>query len=197
MIDTSEVSGRMAFSRTSRSTMPFCCTGRYVMSKPSSPNLRHESRTHLCSCKENEPQRDSKTVDMHRLGCNDMFLLLLVEPSNSLDDHVVRLRGTRGENDVLLIGSDEVRDFLKTNIKKLTNKIPEPKRTCRACSTACSASQPYACVRLWGFPYWSVMNGNMASRTRGSVGVVAYHVLLSLAFFVPARTSHKPACPDR
>jgi hypothetical protein len=43
----------------------------------------------------------------------------------------------------------------------------------RASSTAASASQPYACVRLWGLPYCSVKRGIMRSRTRGSIGVVA------------------------
>jgi hypothetical protein len=48
----------------------------------------------------------------------------------------------------------------------------------RAISTALSASQPYACVRLWGFPYWSVKNGSMASKTLGSTGVVAFEFQL-------------------
>ena len=40
-------------------------------------------------------------------------------------------------------------------------------------STTPSDSQPYMCVRLCGFPYCSTKWGIMASRTRGSIGVVA------------------------
>ena len=43
----------------------------------------------------------------------------------------------------------------------------------RASSMESSASQPYMCVRLCGFPYCSTKWGIMASRTRGSIGVVA------------------------
>ena len=37
-----------------------------------------------------------------------------------------------------------------------------------ACSIAASLSQPYACVREWGFPYWLIKKGIILSRTRGS-----------------------------
>ena len=43
----------------------------------------------------------------------------------------------------------------------------------RASSTASSLCQPYRCVRLCGLPNCSTKNGSMASRTRGSTGVVA------------------------
>ena len=50
MIETSEVSGRIASSSCFKSTNPFVFTGKYVTSKPSASNERHESSTHLCSC---------------------------------------------------------------------------------------------------------------------------------------------------
>ena len=51
---------------------------------------------------------------------------------------------------------------------------PIREATCsRARSTPASASQPYVWVREWAFPYCSVRKGIMASRTRGSMGVVA------------------------
>ncbi len=47
--------------------------------------------------------------------------------------------------------------------------------TCaRARSVASRASQPNACCLLWGLPNRSVKNGSIASRTRGSTGVVAW-----------------------
>src|SRR5690349_2560009 len=48
------------------------------------------------------------------------------------------------------------------------------RKTCvRACSTAFSLSQPYACERECGLPKRCVIYGNIASNTRGSVGLVA------------------------
>lgn len=49
-METRDVVGRMAASSSSREIIPFVCTGRYVISKPSSESFLHESRTHLCSC---------------------------------------------------------------------------------------------------------------------------------------------------
>ena len=46
----------------------------------------------------------------------------------------------------------------------------------RATSTASSVSHPKKCVRECGLPYWSVINGSIASSTRGSSGVVACEV---------------------
>ena len=44
----------------------------------------------------------------------------------------------------------------------------------RASSTAASAVQPKACVRLAAFPNVLEKYGNMASTTRGSTGVVEW-----------------------
>jgi len=92
----------------------------------------------------------------HCLCCDDMSLLFFVESSDTFDRHVVRLRGSRCEDNVFCIGPNHVRDVLwddadgETLISGKRNTVVN---TLRASSTAFSASQPYACVRLWGFPY--------------------------------------------
>lgn len=54
--------------------------------------------------------RDNVT---HCLSSNDMLFLILVETRNTLDRHVVRLRGTRGENDVLGLRANQICDVLQ------------------------------------------------------------------------------------
>ena len=41
-----------------------------------------------------------------------MLLFFFVEPGNTLDDHIVRFRGARGEDDILGLGSNEVGNVL-------------------------------------------------------------------------------------
>ncbi len=67
--------------------------------------------------------------------------------------------------------SDSVAPLVKTISFALA---PMRSATClRPCSTASSASQPYLWLRLAALPKRSVKYGSIASRTRGSTGVVA------------------------
>lgn len=103
-----------------------------------------------------------------------MSFFVFIEPRNTLDGHIICLGSSRSENNVLGLCADEVRYMLEcvTGVSFCTHKLN--RFTLRATSTACSASHPYAWVRLCGLPYWSVRYGNIASRTRGSTGVVAW-----------------------
>jgi hypothetical protein len=47
------------------------------------------------------------------LGGDNMLLLLSVETCDALDDHVVRLGGTRGEDNILGICTNEVGNILQ------------------------------------------------------------------------------------
>ena len=53
----------------------------------------------------------------YSLGGNDVLFLILVKPCHSFDDHVVTLRGTRGEDNVFGLGTDEVCDMLDSKMK--------------------------------------------------------------------------------
>jgi hypothetical protein len=44
---------------------------------------------------------------------DDVITLVLVKPSDTLDQHVVGFRRSAGEDDILAAGSDEVRDLLQ------------------------------------------------------------------------------------
>ena len=78
--------------------------------------------------------------EAHRLNCDDMLFLFLVETGNTFNGHVVRLRCTRGKNDVLWLSADEACNILYRRQLNIDFRIA--RRTFRASSTALSASQP-------------------------------------------------------
>lgn len=118
----------------------------------------------------------------HGLSGDDVISLRSVELGDTLDDHIITLSSATGEYDIFALSTDELCDLLYDD-RRINSHIStlqifkfafdDESRTVRASSTAASASHPYACVRECGLPYWSVKYGSIASRTRGSTGVVA------------------------
>ena len=111
-----------------------------------------------------------------RLAC-DNVTLVTIKLRDALDGHVVALGGSlRG---AIVSGAGAAlgaRVATRTDVKMIS-LASAPMRSAtrlRARSTASSLCQPYRCVRLCGLPNCSTKNGSMASRTRGSTGVVAY-----------------------
>jgi hypothetical protein len=92
MIETREVVGRMAASNSCSEITPFFCTGRYVISKPSSPSFLHESNTHLCSY---NMMSSGKQLGehAHSLRRNDVTFFLFMKTSNAFDSHVICFGG--------------------------------------------------------------------------------------------------------
>lgn len=70
-----------------------------------------------------------------------MFFLVLIKVRNSLDRHIIRLRRTRREDDVLRLSADKVCNVLHERETAYRN-LGYLWLTFRASSTAFSASQP-------------------------------------------------------
>ena len=91
------------------------------------------------------------------LCSDDMSLLVFVKTCHPFNSHVVRFRSPGRKNNVLWISTNQVGNVLiYIHENKEMWKAGVQRRTFLASSTPFSASQPYACVRLCGFPYWSV-----------------------------------------
>lgn len=54
----------------------------------------------------------------YRLGGDDVTLFFFMKPSNPFDRHIIRLRGARGENDILCVCTDEICNMLREKIIK-------------------------------------------------------------------------------
>lgn len=159
MMDTSDVSGRMAASSSLRSTRPFVWTGRYVMSKPSSPSLRQESRTHLCSYSHGQRKDTKNLTEMKPTVCVVIMCLFfsLWKRATPLIDML--FVSVAPEVNTISFASAPIKSAICFRMTfKCQDSVIESNsiHTLRLSSTACSASQPYACVRLCGLPYWSV-----------------------------------------
>jgi len=95
---------------------PFFCTGRYVISNPSSPSFRHESKTHLCSYNQILGKENQKRLRAHSLGRDNMSLFLLVETRNTFNGHVVGLCGSRCDDDIFCVGANQIGNMLEKSL---------------------------------------------------------------------------------
>jgi hypothetical protein len=94
--------------------------------------------------------------ETHSLSSYDMPLFVFVKACYTLDGHIIRFCGPGRKNDVLRIGTNQVGNMLTRFVSQEMWRVKNLWRTFLASSTPFSASHPYACVRLCGFPYWSV-----------------------------------------
>lgn len=136
MTDTSVVSGRMASSRTFKSTLPSLWTGTYVTSKPGPHALLakgdyHRDTLYLLSfasdgtsqehtCVPTQPRNPHTQVGFnttfsHRLSGNNMSLLLFIESSDSFDGNIVTFSSTGCEYNILGTGIDQCSNLLRAN----------------------------------------------------------------------------------
>ena len=87
---------------------------------------------------------------------DDVIAALAVHFGDALDREIVRLGRAGGKDNLLGGRADQLGNLA------------------RAVSTAASASQPNAWFRLAAFPNLTKKYGIIASRTRASIGVVAW-----------------------
>ena len=53
----------------------------------------------------------------YSLGGDDMLFLLLIKPCHAFYDHIVTLRGARGEDDIFRLGTNEVCNMLTSTMR--------------------------------------------------------------------------------
>lgn len=118
--------------------------------------------------------RSYERAPRDRLGCDDVFLFFLIESCNAFETHVVALGGAGGEHNLTRRSTDQVCHML-TRFFHSRLGLP-PVFVCAGMGVAIPAwQQSSLCVRTrTGMPiiYPSFKKGIIASRTRGSIGVV-------------------------